>query len=93
MNYKSNQPCVCCGLDYDGMVTYHHLMTRKAHPEHSRNAHNMISVCQQHHNEFHSKPLDEMAQKYYQVENWLTENNWIRLDYLKKWILKASEHE
>jgi hypothetical protein len=75
-NFKSNEPCVCCGENRDGFVTYHHLLTQKARPELRFFRANIIPVCQFHHNEFHSKPISEMATKYRNVEHWLIVNGW-----------------
>jgi 5-methylcytosine-specific restriction endonuclease McrA len=84
-NFKSEFPCVVCGLTGDGLVTYHHLKTQKAHGEYKRESWNMISACQEHHNEFHNKPLTSMVNKYSNVKTWLIENGWELCEVLFKW--------
>lgn len=91
MSYESQKPCVCCGRSGEGLVCFHHLYTRKTYPEFSQKEWNQIPVCQEHHNQFHSKGNDYMASTYPSVSRWLEENNWMRLDSLKKWIHKARE--
>ena len=81
--YKSNDPCVVCGYCQSNSVCFHHLKTRKSGG--SDNFYNMISVCQNHHNEFHSKGIYYMADKYITVENWLLKNNWTLDVKYKKW--------
>ena len=88
MSYESDSPCVVCGKQGQGMICYHHIYTRKAYPEFSSKSWNMISVCQNHHNEFHNKGTDYMASTYPSVLKWLQDNEWMRLDFLKKWIKK-----
>jgi predicted restriction endonuclease len=75
-NYKSDKPCIVCGLNIDNMVTYHHIYTRKAHPEYSEETWNLLSVCQQHHNEIHNKGTITFSKKYPQVNDWLIRNGW-----------------
>jgi hypothetical protein len=93
-NFLSNEPCVVCGLNVHGMVTYHHLYTQKAHPELKREKWNLISCCGSHHTPlFHTKPLSEVANKYPQVRQWLIDNEWDLIDspkgpiwFHKKWF-------
>lgn len=75
-NYKSNESCVVCGESREGYVTFHHIYTRKAWPEYSEKKWNLISVCQHHHNIFHSKPLSYMIDNYSTVKEWLLINDW-----------------
>ena len=88
-NFKSNEPCVCCGLNIDGMVCYHHLRTRAA-ARHLIDAHfNKIPVCQNHHNWFHRKGIAYMADNFPSVEKWLLTNGWERVrqaDDRPKWM-------
>ena len=86
MNFESNKPCVCCGKFGDGMVCFHHLMTRKAYPEHTLKPWNQISVCQEHHNLFHARPLSEVAEKFTTVSKWLIDNNWVKNEISGKWF-------
>lgn len=77
MSYKSPYPCVCCGISGDGMVCYHHLLTRKARPDLKSDPRNMISVCQYHHNMFHSKGISFMANSFKTVKFFLEHNGWV----------------
>lgn len=86
-NFKSDKACVVCGLKTDGMVTYHHLLTKKAHPESKNNKRVLISVCQNHHNYFHNKGTSYMASSYPAVKEWLIDNGWTYSEFLNKWLL------
>jgi hypothetical protein len=90
-NYQSDKACVCCGLIGDGMTCYHHLLTQKSHPELKENKRNMISVCQNHHNMFHSRGIDYMATKFPLVKDWLMNNGWEYNSFLQKWILEIKD--
>jgi len=76
MNYKSNQPCCCCGHYADNEVTYHHIYTRKAHPELSEEKFNLMPLCLKHHNETHLIGMNSFAIKYPSIKIWLIENGW-----------------
>jgi hypothetical protein len=75
-NYKSEIPCVCCGENGENMNCFHHLLTRKAWPEHKDKTWNKISVCQKHHNEFHNMSIQFMACLYPGVYEFLKMNEW-----------------
>ena len=87
--YESNEPCVCCGLEGEGLVTYHHLFTRKVYPEFAEFSWNKIPVCLNHHTKgvdnFHSKGTVHMAERFPSVKNWLISNNWFFCDFVKKY--------
>jgi hypothetical protein len=91
MNYKSSKPCVCCKLNTDNMICFHHLLTRKTYPEHENKDWNKISVCQKHHNEFHNKGISYMAEKYVDVLSWLLFNNWYKDNF--KWRHNDTDEE
>jgi len=84
-NYKSSSPCVVCGEERDGYVTFHHLYGRKAWPEYKESKWNLIPVCQHHHNVFHSKPMSYMVLNYPSVKSWLESNDWYYSE-LNGWI-------
>ncbi len=84
MNYKSNRPCIVCGIYQEDATCFHHIYTRKAYPEHKEKPWNMISVCQKHHNEFHNKGNSYMCQKYDTVRRWFKDNNWQEIN--KKYV-------
>jgi len=75
-NYKSNKPCIVCGQNGDNMTTYHHVYTRKAHPEYSEEAWNLMSLCFIHHAEIHLIGTNRFAQKYKSANDWLKDNGW-----------------
>ena len=85
MNFQSDSSCVVCGESGTGKVCYHHLLTRKARPDLTNEPRNMISVCQRHHNEFHSKGIGYMANKFPLVKEWLISNGWHICELTNKW--------
>lgn len=85
MNFSTDQACVCCGINSKGMSCLHHLLTRGAWPELQLKPFNLIPVCQEHHNEFHSKGITYMADKYGDVNRWLLDNGWYVLELKKRW--------
>lgn len=76
-----------CGHNAEREVCYHHILTRKARPDLKNEPKNMISVCQLHHNEFHSLGTREMSRKYPSVLNWLLANDWVYDGFSQKWFL------
>lgn len=52
----------------------------------------MISVCQAHHNEFHSKTISDMANKYPAVKLFLVSNEWSYDAIFNKWRLKIESN-
>lgn len=58
------------------MVCYHHIYTRKAHPELENEPWNLMPLCQAHHNEIHSMGSNRFAQKYARATKWFKENGW-----------------
>lgn len=85
MNYKSDLPCVVCGLDAPDMVCEHHLYTRKAYPEHSEKSWNRVPLCLSCHVEIHKVGTTAMAKKNYSFKEWLDKNGWEFCDFRKKW--------
>lgn len=61
-NYKSDKPCEACGESRDGYVCYHHIKSRGSGG--SDHPFNLMSLCQQHHNEIHMIGLYRFAFKY-----------------------------
>jgi hypothetical protein len=86
-NFESKEPCICCNKWAPGFVTYHHLKTRKAHPELEHEPKNMIPVCQAHHNQFHAKGISHMCEKYPRVKDWMQRNGWSYDTFLARWII------
>lgn len=85
-DYRSYDPCICCGLTDSRSVCFHHIMTRGAYPEFSECEWNMIPVCKTHHNEFHYYGTSTMAIKYYPVKDWLDRNQWEFDKNFRKWL-------
>ena len=74
-SWQSHEPCAAC----DTMAVdrcYHHIYTRKAHPEFINESWNLMSLCAVHHNMIHAKGAKYMASKFQAVRIWLMENNW-----------------
>jgi len=90
MSYEANEPCCSCDLEGEGMVTYHHIYTRKAYPELSEVRWNMMPLCLVCHNKAHANGLVELSKRD-GVFNWLTENQWIFDVFYKKWIHEKGE--
>lgn len=70
MSYEANEPCIVTKLEGRGLVTYHHLLTKKAFPEHKDSVWNLIPVSRQIHNDFHNHGTTYMASKYSSVMEW-----------------------
>ena len=86
MSYQTDLPCVICGKQTEGGNCFHHLMSRKSHPEFKDDPRNMIPVCFLCHTEiFHKLTLVEVADKYQSVKEFLLNNNWQII--LNKWRL------
>ena len=85
-NWSTEQGCAACGLTGLGMTCLHHLYTRKSRPDLQIKPFNLIPCCQLHHNEFHNKPLSEMAEKYSGVMKFLIDNEWMLDEFTKKWF-------
>lgn len=86
MSYESFEPCAATNFYQESMVCYHHIHTRKSHPELARKKWNMIPCTLAIHNEFHLKGTSYMAQKYAGVKKWLKKNNWYICEFRKKWV-------
>lgn len=86
MSYEADEPCAATGVMGVGIITYHHLYTRKSRPDLAEVGWNKIPVCRAAHNEFHNKGTSHMAKKYPSVKKWLETNNWQYDNFLNKWI-------
>ena len=85
MSYEANEPCCGCGLEGEGMVTYHHIYTRKAYPELSEVKWNMMPVCLICHNKIHANTLSEFSKNRKTAEDWLISNDWYFDYFFGKW--------
>jgi 5-methylcytosine-specific restriction endonuclease McrA len=75
-NFKSDQPCVRCGLSGDGYVTYHHIYTKKAYPEHKEAEWNLMPLCQLCHNKIHAKGDLHFFRLSAQIMEWMLSHGW-----------------
>jgi len=66
------------------MVTYHHILTRKAYPEFKDEAWNKMPLCFKCHELVHKKGLDHLS-NHNQVKYWLESNHWYKCDFTGKW--------
>lgn len=87
-NYKSDKPCIVCNETGINKVCYHHLLTKKAHPELKSDERVLISVCQKHHSQFHNKGTSYMAETYPAIRNFLITHGWYYCQLSKKWRLE-----
>jgi 5-methylcytosine-specific restriction endonuclease McrA len=83
-NYEAGQACTVCGLSADGMVTFHHVYTRKAYPEHSEKEFNLMPLCAWHHVETHKIGTVSFSKKYSVVNDWLITHGWELI--MGRWI-------
>lgn len=79
--------CIVCGKQGEGLITWHHLMTRKARPDLVHAPSNLIPVDQSCHNMFHAKGTSYMAEKYPKVKSWLINRGWGYCELMQKWTL------
>jgi hypothetical protein len=85
--YETNQPCIVCGMEGQGMVTFHHIKTRKAYPHLENKSWNKIPACAWCHVPgFHQKGLSYMAKTFHQVRFWLEKNGWYYEKKIGKWF-------
>lgn len=74
--YQLYDPCTVCGVEGDGLVTGHHIYTRKAFPEYANAKWNLCPLCQKHHNEAHAYGNITMMDIYPRFSEWLELNGW-----------------
>jgi len=79
--------CVVCGRQGEGLVTFDHILTQKAHPEYKYEPNNLMPVCLVHHNEKGAKGVSWMANKYPQYKKWLSRRSWEFCELKQTWIL------
>ena len=75
-NYQADVPCIVCGWRVGGMVTFHHVYTRKTYPEYSEAEFNLMPLCAWHHVETHNIGTVSFSKKYESVNNFLIKNGW-----------------
>ena len=87
MSFKADK-CLICDENREGYVCFHHLKTRKAYPEFTNEAWNLMPLCKFCHATIHNNGLSFVANKYDSVMKWLYINNWDYNKYYGRW-----EHE
>ena len=76
MNWESDSACVVFRIQGEGLVTFHHLVTRAHRRDLENESWNKIPVSLRAHNMFHQLGTDHMANKYPAVREWLLRNGW-----------------
>jgi len=84
-NWSIQQGCVACEKVTENGSVLHHLMSRKAHPEHQLKTWNLLPLCSFCHTEIHARGTTHMSAKYQGVLRWLEANNWIFDSFQNKW--------
>jgi len=86
-NYQSFEPCLACGEEFTDRM-YHHIRTRGAGGKDE--PHNLISLCQKHHNEVHTMGMVGFSEKYQGISLWLRKSGWkiqiAPIGTMHKWI-------
>lgn len=82
--YSTNYSCLACGRTMPGGNILHHVKTRGSGG--SDCTHNLMPLCLEHHNEVHTKGLNDFANKYGRVYSWLKDNDWVFYELNWKWI-------
>lgn len=75
-NYKSEKNCVSCGLGGDGLVCFHHVYSKKSHPEFKEMTWNLMSLCFKCHELIHRFGTTKMANLNPGVKQFLVDNGW-----------------
>ena len=73
-NFSTDKPCTACGLSGENMVCLHHIKTRGSGG--SDQPHNLMPLCQKHHNMIHAKGLIWMSENFPRVKRFLFDRGW-----------------
>lgn len=84
-NFESTEPCIVCNFYAEKSVCYHHLLVKRTFPQYKNSSWNLIPVCLQHHNDFHSKGTRIMAEKHKSVKDWLIMQGWTYDSFFMEW--------
>ena len=86
MSYSctNGEACVACGK---AAHEFHHVMGRKAYPQHKDEPRNLAPMCRTHHSEIHSIGRSTFAKRYTRFYVWLVENKWNLCALTNKWYL------
>jgi hypothetical protein len=82
-NFKSEENCIICG-NFDSC--YHHIRSRKSHPELKFDERNLMSLCLLHHVEVHKIGTNTFIKKY-NLESYMKNKGWDHDKFLNKWYL------
>ena len=83
-NFQTDLACIVCGWKVGGMVTFHHVYTRKAYPEYTESKFNLMPLCAWHHLQTHNIGTVSFSKKHSSVNDWLISNGWELI--MGKWI-------
>ena len=92
-NFESREPCIVCGTVGEGLVTFHHLISRGAHSEFKHCGWNQLSVCFLCHHKAHTMSLADFSIKHRNVESWLIASGWEWDEYRKKWLHPMAQNQ
>lgn len=85
-NFQSPYPCICCDLEGEGLVTYHHEYAQKSWPEHKYKVWNLVSLCKIHHDMCHNNGTIPVSEKFPSLEKWLIDHGWEVCPLMERWI-------
>lgn len=83
--------CVVCWAEGEGIVTWHHTLTRKARPDLIMDERNLMPLCAGCHSLIHLKGTTYMSDRYPRVKTWLERRGWTYCDLKKAWGFPQDE--
>ena len=83
-NFQSNLPCEVCGQTIQDNY-FHHILTKKSRPDVKYKEFNLISVCQEHHNDFESKGNNTMSKIYPHIRKLFIDRGFYMCETSNKW--------
>ena len=83
LNSFYHKNCIVCGSGFG--IHGHHLQSKGSGLGHDVEW-NVMPVCQEHHNEFHTKGLKYMSENTSNVMRFLIDNNWGICPLRGKWV-------
>ena len=90
MSWQSDEPCIACGtMSVDRC--YHHIYTRKAHPEFINESWNLFSCCAKCHEYLHKVGMLKASENNTKIKKWLFENGWNICQLRKTWRHNAEQ--
>lgn len=83
--WKTFDPCACCGAITENGNCEHHIITRKARRDLQNEPWNRVPSCQKCHNMHHTYTFGDMIQKNIGFRAWLLLNDWYYCNLMQKW--------